>query len=414
LCKNAKVPLIVTQDYYVASKITVPYFATGGRNTAIAILGEGGYAMATVRSDVADYVFSYATQDDTVVLRDFRIINTGGGGITFGECGGCHIDNMYFNEIASGCWAIYQSTGTTYTVNIDNSRFWKDTGFYGGVLKISAALNVAMRNSFISQQRKDGDVIVINNTQGFFVDNCQFEGGNFSATNQVLISFTGSCYNSRLTGAYFEGAMNTCVKIAATGIRNLAMENCYCISSNDPNCIILDASSGGYDSITVNNINFNGNVASAGTSYLIHDPNNIVTLTNYSNTSITQQSTREWKQKIDKEVDRGTAGSAYYSSGATISQSFTLPEDGSYLVFANVRPIDKNHGITGLYQIIFDDQAYDYTVTELLGTTHSKGPVAPTSLTVSVDKDGEVTIEATASTSGNHEVLYSWQKGLLL
>jgi len=195
----------VTSQITVSPKSGLP----SGRGTFLRLTGDH-YSMSGITYTGASECLKVASGTDGIMIDNMSCNTTSGGFLQInGDCGGFHVDRFFMNGCAASCWAFNFVSGTVYTGNIDNSRFWYSTGYAGGVLAIANGINVAIRNTFISQQTKNGDIVSITNCKGFHVDTVQFETPTTTAVssipNQVYVNIHDYCFDVVIDNAYFEG-----------------------------------------------------------------------------------------------------------------------------------------------------------------------------------------------------------------
>ena len=77
----------------------------------------------------------------------------------------------------------------------------------------------------------------------------------------------------------------------------------------------------------------------------------------------------------------------------TPSTTFPLPSIfGTYIINVGISSADREHSRFGTYLVTFENRTNDYSNVQIIGAQISKGGNAPTSMTVSVNSDGVVSV----------------------
>lgn len=413
----AKTGLAFQGTFLITNQLIWSTWQFAGRDVAVPLLGVG-YNSAIIKSTVAGYALSLPTGSDYVTLEGMACITTTGGFLNInGDCGGMFFDKFFMNGCAANYYAVNQQSGVIYTADFNRSRFWKSDGYLGGVFNMEGSdggINIAFRNSFISQQKKDGDISTITNCKNFIIDNVQCEGTNTTATDMCFWALKENNFNFYTNNLYLEGNWNKAVRSvvgsANRGIRMYGTRSWSYVDS--PSSTVLDMPTGTCFDAVVKGVNYFCQDTGSGTGYIINDPDNICSLENYSNVSTGNQASRAWKQNPETEQYRNTDNLGNVVSGDTITSIVSLPTiTGDYLFGINLVSQDKNHKTSGFYRIIFDNgNINNYADTDILGTVVSKGGLAPTLLSVSVDIAGEVTTTAISNQTATYTADWWWSR----
>jgi hypothetical protein len=413
---SSKATLHVPSGYYlITSGLTLPsYTPSAGRVCTVRIVGDGYYS-SIIKFTATAYLLTGS--GDYITVSGIQVDTTTGGFLnTTGHCGGMHIDHFFMNGCAANYYFLKTNSGSTdlYTANITDSRFWRADGYYGGVIWIEdSAINLAIRNSFISQQRRDGGIIRLNNCDGFLADNCQFEGAEATTTQQTFIELSGFNFNVTVSNCYLEGKWDCGVKTISGATRGLKLiANKAWEYVGKPSVEFLNIASGTVSGAVVDGITYINNDTNPGSGYIINDPNNIVDISNVYNNSSGAQASRSWAQNLVKEFRRGNTGLGYVPSGNTITYSVQLPTiEGEYEFSVYFYSQDNNHATNARYRVLYEaGHANNYAVTDIIGTIKTKGAAAPTGLTCTVTTGGLVTASATATQSGSPSVFWYWRR----
>lgn len=100
------------------------------------------------------------------------------------------------------------------------------------------------------------------------------------------------------------------------------------------------------------------------------------------------------------------------ATGTSPSFTLQLPNNGVYNLDATIRSSDGNHGLSGLYRIVWDsgNSTNNYATVQLLGSTSSKGSTI-TGIAVSVNSSGVVTVASTTTGSDTFSCRMGLSKG---
>lgn len=402
--------------YLCSSTLVLPTYLSAGRSVNVSLIGND-YNSTILSMTGAAYLFSSVSGGDNLNISNIQINTTTGGGITIGgDVGGLFLDNFFMNGCASTFSAINQTAGVIYTCNIQNSRFWNSSGYFGAVITMAGSgINIAIRDSFISQQKRDGDIITINNTKNFISDNVQYEGTNITSTSQTFVRFTGNCFNAKFINTYLEGTWDTGITTNLNVIRHIELGEIYAWNSTTsakPNCVILDLSATTIGKYHVENIEYTNASSTSGTGYIVNDPLNLATIDNFHNGSVGNQASRVLSQNIYKESLRETGSIGFFAVAATITKTIQLPSiSGEYVLSINIISQDQNHQTNAKYRVIWNTgHTNNWSVTDILGTIKSVGSVPPTGLAVSVNTSGLVTVTATSAQNGTYSYSFYWMR----
>jgi hypothetical protein len=413
---SLKTTLYIPSGYYlVTSGLTFPsYTPYAGRRCKVRIIGQGYYS-SIIKFTATGYLLTGGA--DYISISGIQVDTTTGGFLnTTGHCGGFHVDNFFMNGCAADHYFLNTNPGSTdlYTANITDSRFWRLDGYYGGVIWIQdSAINLAIRNSFISQQRRDGGIIRLNNCDGFLADNCQFEGAEATTTQQTFIELSGFNFNVTVSNCYLEGKWDYGVKTIGGATRGLKLiANKAWEYVGKPSVEFLNIASGTVSGAVVDGITYINNDTNPGSGYIINDPNNFVDISNVFNNSSGAQASRSWAQNRVKEFNRGNKSLGFVAAGNLISYAVQLPTiEGEYEFSVYLYSQDNNHATNARYRVLFEaGHASNYSTTDIIGTVKSKGTLAPTGLTCTVTNGGLVTASATAAQSGSPSVFWYWRR----
>jgi hypothetical protein len=405
--------------YNINASINMPVFAEAGRQGTVPLIGENSYESVVAHSGTAE-AFIYPSGGggiDQIVIEDLQIDTTTGGGIKIqDDASGLYINRFFMNGCGAGKWAINLTGGTLYTMEIVG-RFWRADGYFGGVFDSTSAtgiLNFCIRDSFISQQRKNGDIIILNNAKNITVDTIQIEGSEATTTVQTGIKLLGYCFNLNVKNLYTEGELDTLINLGTTGTINATIDGVFTsFSTSKPSSKILDASGTNSNSnIKLTNLIYRSLATGAGTGFVVNDPSHLCILKDFNNQSTGSQASRKMKQDFDYDPRHVLFDAGFVASAGTITATLQLPPNmGSYLIQASILNADGNHQIVALGWVVFDSGfSNNFANTQRIGTTITKGSVFPTGEVFTVTTGGLVTLTATSNTNTFYKIKWFWQQ----
>lgn len=412
---GGKAVFIPAGIYRISSSVYMPTYAQFGSTTRYGtpkLFGEGAEA-SVISNEGTEAAFIYPdAQLDLVTIEDLQIATTTGGGIKLQtDVGGLYINRFFMNGCATNQWAINHIANVVYTCEIVG-RFWRDTGYYGGVATFAGGINIHFHDCFISQQWGNKSIIAVSNTKNITLDTIQIEGADSSTTTQKAISINGYCFNLMVNNLYLEGNLDTGISCPGNLV-NMNINGLEGFVYGKASPVFIDNAAGSITNGKVSNVVYVNLETSAGTGYIINDPSHTIQLDlNYSNQSSGAQASRKFKQNYDFQPLRGTMYPGNVSSGSAIAGAVYLPSvPGNYWLNVTFTSADNNHSLTTLWWVVWDDVGTsNYTTVQQIGTSVSKGANAPTLVGAGVTTSGVVSVTATSHQTAIYQVHYMWTK----
>ncbi|MBD0379757.1 hypothetical protein [Paenibacillus sedimenti] len=396
--------------YTVQSSIApnVSSISNVARSGGLTIVGDNMYS-SVIQYTGSEYCFDFTLNQnevDALWMVNIQIDTTTGGGVKLPQGGQLYFDGFFQNGCASGKWGIYmdgkfQSGYGVYMVEITRSRFWRDAslgGYQGQALYIYDYHTISVSQTFISQTKFNGSIVVIVDGKNCSFRDVAIEGGNPSTTQQTMLEFRGFNSNITLENLYLEGNWNTGIYFDPDGAaKNVNIYGLYAWCYNRKESIALIP--GKNDNINIEGLVYKCDSIESSVNVIINDEFNRVRIMDFTNDSWHQnQRKRPMKQKsfqliTDNSLDtvvtkRDKIELAY---GQNINTEFWLPTPGTYVVSITVTRNDLNHGSMAYYLVTYDDKVYDFADVQKIGNTVKKGdaPFIP-NFNVAVNSQGRV------------------------
>lgn len=250
---------------------------------------------------------------DNVRVEGLQVVTSTGGGLAIPAGGAIYIKDFFMNGCGASYYGIYIdgsfSGGVgSYNIDIDDCRFWSNTSSYqGGSIYIENFLSAKIQNCFISKQQKDGAITYFAHGRNLELSNVMIENPDAVVTSQVGIQIgannaTDSIFSTRIVNCYFEGILNTCVKLGGTAQYNVLIQDAFVnFFDGQPIGTFFDAStSSSHFGLRVDGLTYYcSDAGSPGSAKIISDQYNRVSLERAVNASTeVAQASRTWINSI--------------------------------------------------------------------------------------------------------------------
>lgn len=315
--------LFVPNGEYLITSTLFPDYVPGNENPSqrdhsIKIYGQNSWT-TIIKFTGTGYFIDYQSgvpSDkylDAVFVQGLQVVTSTGGGLAIPAGGAIYIKDFFMNGCGAAYYGIYIdgsfSSGVgAYNIDIDDCRFWSNTTSYqGGAVYINNFLSASFRNSFVSKIQKDGAITFFSHGRNLELLNVMIENPDAPVSNQVGVQLgannpTDTIFSSRITNCYFEGILNTCIKLGGTPQYNVYVQDAYVnFFDGQPVGTFLDAStSTSHFGIKIDGLTyFCGDSDSPGSALIVSDQYNRVSLERAFNASVAPaQIARGWINSV--------------------------------------------------------------------------------------------------------------------
>ena len=382
--------------YLLSSKITLPAILSSQttRNYTVSIIGENR-EVSVLKPTHSDYTLE-GTSVDGFEVKNIQINTTSAGGFNFtSHCGGHKYTNFFMNGCGAGLWGI-KYDDDNYPLQIDNCRFWRHDGYFGGAIKAVDSISVSITNNFISQQRKDGPSLYFTNVKELTIKNNQIECGLSSdgsgSTNATSCLIDGNSFNIDYSSNWHEGPFNYGLSIDGT-LRTGKIENCRFWSYNNQDQICINPLSSNIFDVYVSNLVYNSDSTITPTTPIVGNKTVFSRVCGIENISADSSQQTKDKGITEAKVINSVKQNIQLPSSTSPSGQIALTEQGSYIAEIAVVQNDNNHAVIKTFVINYDDYTNDFADAVQLSSQAKGNNVQD--FTVSVSNAGIVTVDAT-------------------
>lgn len=234
---------------------------------------------------------------DALWFTNFQIDTETGGGIKLPQGGQVYFDGVFFNGAAEDKWALYMPGNVynqygIYMIEITRCRFWRTEnkgGFKGRCIYVNDYHTFSLKDTFISQQRYNGSLVVISNGKNASITDTAIEGfknNGVSPTDMTMVEISGYNNNVKFRNFYLEGNWNYGIKLTNGASKNVSIDTMFAWCYESTTAEILNTvENNGNDVVIAKYVTFKSDTQLPSDVYIINDPHKVIDLEYFNNNS---------------------------------------------------------------------------------------------------------------------------------